>query len=348
MEREGAVIDEPLLALGAADRHLPACRDLPGRVARSDDRGDPELPADDRGVGGPPAPVRHDGGGRLHHRLPVRRGGVGDEDLPRLELGETADIGDDPGLPGGDRVADALSDSKHRPAFVQVVGLEDISCLLRLHRLRPGLDDEEFSGFAVLCPLDIHRHRLAGLRRVVVLDRERISGKRQDIVVGDAEPLPVDLRDIDSPGDLFRPAVTVDQFHPLLAEVLPDDSTIALPERRFEDIELIGVDSALNDHLAKPVGPGDEDDVPEAGVGVECEDDPACGEVGADHLHDPDREGDLEVVKVVVYPVSDRPVGEEGGKAPDVGLPQRLVAPDVQVGLLLARKRGCREVFGGC
>ena len=275
VEREDSIVDEPLFALGAADRHLPAGRDLLGRVARADDRGDAMFPADDRGVGGPAAPVRHDGGGNPHHRLPVGGRGIRDQNLARFEFREVADIGDDPGLPGGDLIADTLSDGKHLPAFVDMVGLKDISRLLRLHRLGSRLDDEEFPGLSVFCPLDIHRHRFSSLCRVVVLDRERIPCKRQDIIVGDTEPSLVGIRDIDTPGDLLCTPLAVDQFHPLLTEVLPDDCPVTFPERRFEDVEFVGVDGTLDDHLAKTVGSGDEDDVPETGVGVEREYDPA-------------------------------------------------------------------------
>ncbi len=258
------------------------------------------------------------------------------------------DVGDDPCLPGGDRFTDALSCGENLPTFFEVIGLKNVTCLLRLHRLWPGLDDKAFAGLAVLRPLDIHGHRFFSLRRVVILDRERIPGERQDIVVADAEPPLVGVCDINDPGGLPGAPMTVDHLHPLLAHVPPDDRTVALPERRFEDVELIRVDGTLDDHLPEPVGTGYEDDVPESGIGVEREYDPASGEVGSDHLHDPDREGDLEVVEVVVDPVGDRSIGEERGKTPDERLLQSLVATDVQVGLLLTRKRGRREVFGGC
>ncbi len=113
----------------------------------------------------------------------------------------------------------------------------------------------------------------------MIFYRECIPCKRQDIALIDTEPLPVGFRDIDLPGDLLRTTLAVDQLHPLLAEVLPDDRPVALPERRFEDIELVGVDGTLDDHLAETVGSGDEDDVPEACIGIEREYDPACGEI---------------------------------------------------------------------
>src|SRR5208337_500411 len=73
----------------------------------------------------------------------------------------------------------------------------------------------------------------------------------------------------------------------------------------------------------------------------------ARSQVGADHLHDPDREGDLEMVEILVDTVGDRTVGEQGGKTFTAGLPERRVSTDVQVGFLLAGKRSRGEIFCG-
>ena len=42
-------------------------------------------------------------------------------------------------------------------------------------------------------------------------------------------------------------------------------------EGRLEDVELVGIDRALHDVFAEPVGAGDEHDVAKAGLGVERE-----------------------------------------------------------------------------
>ena len=152
--------------------------------------------------------------------------------------------------------------------------------------------------------------------------------------------------DVDVPGQLLCPAPAVDELHPFVPEHLPDDRSEALAEGRLEDVELVGVDRALDDVLAEAVRARDKDHVAETRVGVEREDHAARGEVGADHLHHPDRERDLEVVEPVVDPVRDRAVREEGGVAPAAGLAEGPVPADVQVGLLLAGERGRREVLG--
>ncbi len=52
-------------------------------------------------------------------------------------------------------------------------------------------------------------------------------------------------------------------------EFLLDD-----PVRRLEDDVSVGIDHALDDRLAEPVGRLDDDDLLETGVGIEGEQDP--------------------------------------------------------------------------
>ena len=66
-------------------------RSARGRVVRADDRGDAQLARDDRRVAGAAAAVGDDRARRLHHRLPVGRGRVGDQHFAGLELGELRD-----------------------------------------------------------------------------------------------------------------------------------------------------------------------------------------------------------------------------------------------------------------
>jgi hypothetical protein len=82
------------------------------------------------------------------------------------------------------------------------------------------------------------------------------------------------------------------------------------------DVELVRVDLALHDVLAESIGPGDEDHVSEAGLRIEGEDDAACRQVRADHLHHPDRESDLEVIEAVIDAINDSAIGDRGEAAP--------------------------------
>ena len=139
----------------------------------------------------------------------------------------------------------------------------------------------------------------------------------------------------------------IDEPHLLAAERAAQHRAVALPEGRLVDVELVGIDLALHDVLAEAPGAGDEDHVAEAGFGVEREDDAARGEIGADHLHHPDRERDLEVVEAVVDAIDDGAVGEDRGKAAPAGLEHVGLAAHIQKALVLAGEARGRQVLGG-
>ena len=102
VEGRRSPIDPAGVALGARDGHHLTTSQCRRGVARTNDGRDAELAGHDRGVTGTPATVGHDRRRVLHHRLPVRRGGIGDEDLARSELGELRQVVDDARRARGD------------------------------------------------------------------------------------------------------------------------------------------------------------------------------------------------------------------------------------------------------
>jgi len=118
---------------------------------------------------------------------------------------------------------------------------------------RAGLDDEELIREPVLrhsmsmgtgCPAfpssgPRWRGRTREPEDLVVADRCRLrsaSGRRRS-------------------GSAALPRPGVDELHPLVPEHLPDDRSEALAEGRLEDVELVGVDRALDDVLTEAVRP---------------------------------------------------------------------------------------------
>ena len=81
--------------------------------------------------------------------------------------------------------------------------------------------------------------------------------------------------------------------------------------------------------------------------GVEREDHPARGAVGADHLHHAHGKADLEMVESVVDAIDDRAVGEERGEALAAGLDNVIVAADVEIALVLAGEARRRQILRG-
>ena len=72
-------------------------------------------------------------------------------------------------------------------ARLEVIGLEDVAILPRLHGLGPRLDDEQFAGAAVLGPFDVHRRPAPALGGVVVFDDAGPARELQDLVVGNGK-----------------------------------------------------------------------------------------------------------------------------------------------------------------
>src|SRR5690606_19817473 len=170
------------VALRAADRDGLAILDRVERVAGADHGGYPELAGDDRCVAGAAAAIGDDGGGALHHRLPVRVGHVGDQHVAGLHAFHVGQGADDARHAAADLLADRAALADHGPALAQVEALDLGRLGPRLHRLRPRLDDEQLAAAPVLGPLDVHRPA------VVLLDHQRLLRELLHVLVGDREP----------------------------------------------------------------------------------------------------------------------------------------------------------------
>ena len=112
------------------------------------------------------------------------------------------------------------------------------------------------------------------------------------------------------------------------------------------DIEFVGIDRALHDILTQPVDAGDEYDIAEAGLGIQCEDHTARSPVGSHHLHDPDRERDLEMVEPIVDSIGNGPICEDGREAAPAGFEQVPRTADVEEAFVLAGKARSGEILG--
>ena len=314
-EAQGARVDPADLALGAREGDHLALAQAERRVPSPDDGRDAELSADDRGVTGAAAVVGDDPRGLAHDRHPVGVGDLGDEDRAWAEVGDVLGLADHTDLAVDDRAADAPPlDGRQGPVFEDIIDQLGAALALRLHSLGAGLDYVELPCAPVEGPLDVHRRVLAGARGVVALDRRAPCGEGEHVVVAEGEAVALGARRRQVAG---RPPRAAGEDEGLLlgAELAVDDRPSTFAEHRRVDEELVGVDLALDHVLAEPPGGVDQDDVGKAGLGVEGEHHPGGAAIGADHLLDADREGDLEVVEAVELAVGDRSIGEEGGEA---------------------------------
>ena len=323
LELGGALVDEALVALGARHRDFLVRVEKVGGVAGADDGGQAEFAADDGGVRGAAAVVGDDRGRALHDRHPVGVGGLGDENRAVDELVDVLGALDDAHAAGDDGLADRQAGDQFSALFGDVVPLERARCTARLHGFGPSLDDEHVAGLAVLRPFHVHR------AAVVLLDGAGPAGEGEDLGVGEDVGGAFGLggRHVEGRAVLARP---VDHLDRLLAALLLDDRRQrGVGEQRLEHLVFVGIDGALHDVLAEAEGGVDEDDLVEAGLGVEGEHDAGAAEVGAHHVLDADRQGDLHVVEALDRAVGDGAVGEQRGEAAAAGVEKRR------------RRRGC-------
>ncbi len=142
---------------------------------------------------------------------------------------------------------------------------------------------------------------------------DRALREFQHVVVADAEPLAIG-------GLRFHVAgggVPFGIDHPLLLATQParQHGAESVIERRLVHIEFVGIHGPLDDVFAEPIGAGHEHHVAKTGFGVEREDHAACREIGAHHLHDRNRQRDLEMIEAVVDAIAYRAIGKQRGEA---------------------------------
>jgi hypothetical protein len=121
-----ALVYLSVAALGAGDGDLFAVGQDPGSFNRADDRGDSQLAADDRRVGGPPPVVGHDSGGAVHDGDPVGVGHARHQDGAVLELVAVGYVLDDLRLAGGDCIPDRQPGQEHLSGLLELVLLEHV------------------------------------------------------------------------------------------------------------------------------------------------------------------------------------------------------------------------------
>ena len=194
----------------------------------------------------------------------------------------------------GDPVADRSALGDYLASALEHIGFQRRCAVLGGHRLGAGLDDVELSVQTVLGPLHVHRPP------VVRLDGARVAGQLQDVLIGDAEPSTVGLWCGDVSRRVLRLTLDEDHLHRLVADEAAQHGAVAGEIGRLVDVELVGVDGALNHILAKAVVARHEDGVAKPRLGVDGEHHTGRSDIGAHHLHHADRQGHLEVVEALV------------------------------------------------
>ena len=310
LDLERALVDVAGVALGTRDGDRRAFRQHRRRVAAPHDRRDAELAGDDRRVAGAPATVGDDRRGPLHHGLPVRVGHVGDEHVACLDLVHLGGGADQAHRADADLLADRATAREHRCRPLQPIAARRLgAAFLRLHGLGTRLEHVQLPVESVATPLDVHR------AAVVPLDRHRAATERVGLLVGDGEAQALGLRNLDG-GRRAAGRLRIGEDHPdrLAADGLAQDRRTSLGEVALVDVELIGVDRALHDGLAKAVRRSDEHDLVEARLRVQGEHHAGRAEVAAHHPLHAGGEGNVGMREALVHSIGDRAVVVEARK----------------------------------
>src|SRR5204863_7489317 len=135
---------------------------------------------------------------------------------------------------------------------------------------------------------------------------------------------------------------------PLLAAAgLPYERALAVAQRGFVHVELVGHDLALHHGFAQSPAGGEEDDAAVAALRIEREKDAGGRQVRPHHLLHADGERDLAVLEPHVLAIAEGARREEARETTADGVEDSLFAADIEKGVLLPGEARARKVLGG-
>ncbi len=181
----------------------------------------------------------------------------------------------------------------------------------------------------------------------MLLDDERLLGQLQEVGIVDGELVAIVGRNIDGLDAFTAARLAVNHLDGFGTERAAQDGRVARLQRRFVNIELVGIHRALHDGLAQAIRSGDEDDVAEAGISVEREHHAARADVRTAHVLNASGQRDHVVVETLVHAIGDGAIVVERGEHFVHALDQRFLAAHVEECFLLTGERRVRQVFGG-
>ena len=185
------------------------------------------------------------------------------QNVARSELTNLLHIGNDPHRADGDLLAHGLAFHQHAARRSKLKCFEPHGGPLRDNGLGPRLDDVKLRVVIIFGPFDVHRHWMAGLRRIVFLDSDRIAGELEHLGIGQAKARTFRIRDV----DVSCAAVCgADHAQLLAAERTAQNHAVTRAKRRLVDVELVRVDGTLHDVFPEAVTAGDKDDITKAGI----------------------------------------------------------------------------------
>jgi hypothetical protein len=218
------------------------------------------------------ASIGHDGGCCFHDGFPVGIRLVRDEDFTCPEHMQLRRVRHDSDRTGCDLFAHAPAGHENATALSQSIVFELVGLGACMHGFGSSLQDEQFSGPAVLCPLDVHRCCDAAYTAEVLFDRARPSRQRENLLVAESASHSIARRDRHG-FHCSAAAFVVHELELLGADASLENRPESLLQRRLEDAVLIRGHRTLHDGLTEPIRRVDEHDVSEARLRIQREHD---------------------------------------------------------------------------
>lgn len=209
---------------------------------------------------------------------------------------------------------------------------------------RSGLDDEEFTALPVLCPFDVHRHRMLGPAAIMIFYRQRLISEREDFFIGKTRLAPLSPCGFDQ----AHPTSPPDHSYLLGPNPVTQDGPEAFAICRLVDQKFIWIGTTLHDRLAKAQNARHHDYVRASTFGFQGEDDAGRPLSRIDHLLHRDGDRNLFMIEALGNPVGNGALCIEGREATPDRAFQRGPAMNVQHAFMQARKGCPRQILGGC
>ena len=284
-------------------------------------------------MAGHAAAVRHNGLGLFHGRDPVRGRHFRNKDFPLLEFVDAGRIQNDVGFARYEaRAGRGAFDNDFllRGGHSSLPFLLGILCFAaRPDGFRTGLENPDLAVSFVDAPFHIH------IAAVVFFNLDRVAGQFHNLGV----------RQLLFPSffgrnaDFFHIAARLaDQF-----DFLGIDRLVHNGQGLFVDEVIVRRHRALDHVFTQAIGAFDQDVLVLAVGDVDREHD--TSRLGIDHHLDDGGQGDIKMVKALLFAVIDGTVREAGSVA-FLDFADNHTGPmDIQVRVLLSREAGVRQVF---
>ena len=249
----------------------------------------------------------------FHHRLPVRIGHVGHENIACLYALHFGWVVNHAHRACTNFLPNRAACGQH--GDVGAFGFQSETLLgfarkfrLAFHRLRAGLQDIQFAVHAIFAPLNVHS------TTIMRLDNHRIARQFTHILIVERVAIAHFQRHIHRFHTPFFTRLREFHLDEFATHRAANDGGLALFERGFEHIKLIGIDRTLHHGFAQTITRGDEHHLVKTTFSVHRKHHARGSQVRAHHALNTRRKCHFRMGKAFVHAIGNRTVVVERGK----------------------------------